>query len=167
MNRTRSATFIVFLAALSTATATLVSRFTSWDDLTQKSPDIIIARCTAVPDTRLNVDDMVWADIEVLSVLKGDTWPGTARMVSQYRPYPGERFLMFATYQNDKRYPAYNATEAYRVVPFESYLLTIALTGRPLTEQIQLVLRQRLEDLNHGWKPADDEKKRLKEGLKK
>jgi hypothetical protein len=167
MNRIQCTTFIVFLGALSTAAAVIVGKFTSWDDLRDESPSIIIARCTAVSDTGLIVDDMVWADIEVLSVLKGHAWFGRARMVSQYRPHPGERFLMFSTNQVDRRYPVYNATEAYRIVPFDSDVLTKQLIGKSLTEQIQLVLRQRLEDLNRSWKNADEEKKRLKEGLKK
>jgi hypothetical protein len=167
MNRTQCSTFIVFLGALSTATAVLVARFTSWDDLRDKSPSIIIARCTAVPDNQLIVDGVAWADIEILSVLKGHAWPGTARIASQYRSHPGERFLLFANNQVDRRYPMYNATEAYRVVPFDSEILTKQLIGKSLNEQIQLVLRQRLEDLNRSWKNADDEKKRLREGLKK
>jgi hypothetical protein len=99
------------------AMAVPILPFTSWDDISEKSPDIVIARCTVTaPDGPVG-DGMVWSDIEVLSVLKGDTKPGVARMVSQHCPRQGERFLMFSTYQSNHLYRAYNATETYRVVP--------------------------------------------------
>ena len=41
-------TMLVLLGAVSTAMAVIVLPFTSWEDLTRKSPDIIIARCTEV-----------------------------------------------------------------------------------------------------------------------
>lgn len=167
MNRIRNAIFIALVAAASTATAVLIARFTSWDDLTQKSPDIVIARCTATPDTLIIVDGMIWSDIEVLSVLKGDTKAAAARMVSQYSPHRGERFLMFSTYQSNERYRAYNATEKYRVVPLGPYFSTNDLTGKPLAEQIQIVLRRRLQDLNRDMEYATEEKKRLEGGLTK
>ena|ERR1043166_4806211 len=94
----------------------VVARFTRWNDLTKNSPDIVIARCTTTPpDASTMPDGMGWADIEVMSVLKGDTRPGRAQMVSQYWLHQGERFLMFATYQSNELYRAYNATEAYRL----------------------------------------------------
>ena len=49
MNMKLRSTMLVLLFAVSTATAVIILPFTSWDDLTKKSPDIIIARCTATP----------------------------------------------------------------------------------------------------------------------
>ena len=141
--------------------------FTSWDDISKKSPDIIIARCTVTTPDGPIADGMVWSDIEVTTVLKGDTTPGTARMVSQYVPRQGERFLMFSTYQSNEPYRAYNATETYRVVPLGRNLLTNGLTGKTLDEQIQFVLRHRLEELRRELKEGAEEKKRLEEALKK
>src|SRR5216117_3727606 len=117
MNMKLRSTMLVLLFAVSTATAVIILPFTSWDDLTKKSPDIIIARCTATPQPMVVADGMIRSDIEVMSVLKGDTKPGSARMFSQYWPRQGERFLMFATYQGNHLYRAYNATETYRIVP--------------------------------------------------
>ena len=145
----------------------MVANFKSWDELTQKSPDLIIARCTETPKSGLVADGMIWADIEVLSVLKGDTKPGAARMVSQFSPHQGQRFLMFSTYQSNELYRAYNATEEYRVVPIGPYFQLDQLTGKPLAEQIQTVLRQRLEDLKRESEHAAEEKKRLEAGLAK
>jgi len=48
MNIKLRPTVIVLLVAVSTAMAVRILPFTSWDDLTRKSPDIIIARCTEV-----------------------------------------------------------------------------------------------------------------------
>src|SRR2546425_12343942 len=41
---------ICVLVAVTTATAVIILPFTSWDDLTRKSPNIIIARCTTTPE---------------------------------------------------------------------------------------------------------------------
>ena len=157
---------VVLLAAVS-AFAVAVAPFTSWDDISKKSPDIIIARCTVTtPDGPVG-NGMVWSDIEVLSVLKGDTKPGVARMVSQHVPRQGERFLMFSTYQSNELYRAYNATETYRVVPLGGSFSTNELSGKALDEQIKLVLRHRLEELKRELQQGTDEKKRLEEALKK
>jgi hypothetical protein len=167
MNMKTSAMILGLLVAASSAFATAVIPFTSWEDISRKSPDIIIARCAVTtPDGPIG-NGMVWTDIEVLSVLKGDTKPGTARMVSQYVPRQGERFLMFSTYQSNEHYRAYDATETYRVVPLGRYFLTNGLTGKTLDEQIQFVFRHRLEELSRELKDGAEEKKRLEEALKK
>ena len=80
-SRTSTAIFIAFLISIATAAAIGIARFTSWDDLAQNSPDIIIARCTETPKSGGVVNGMIWADIEVVSVLKGNTKPGAARMI--------------------------------------------------------------------------------------
>jgi hypothetical protein len=161
-------TMLVLLVAVSSAAAVIIGPFKSWDDLNKKSPDIIIARCTVTtPDGTPIGDGMVWSDIEVLSVLKGDTKPGATLMVSLYWPRQGERFLMFATYQSNQLYRVYNATETYRIVPLGRYFLTNELTGKPLDEQIQVVLRRRLEDVNRELEKNAKEKNSLEEGLKR
>jgi hypothetical protein len=74
---------------------------------------------------------------------------------------------MFSTYQSNEHYRAYNATETYRVVPLGRYFLTNGLTGKTLDEQIQFVLRHRLEELKRELKDGAEEEKRLEETLKK
>ena len=98
MNLKQLSAMIVFFVAVGTAMAVIISPFTGWDDLTRKSPDIVIARCATTPNPTVIGDGMISSDVEVLSVLKGDTKPGVAHMVSQYWPHQHERFLMFATY---------------------------------------------------------------------
>jgi hypothetical protein len=163
----KSATIALLLATISSAFAVILGPFTSWDDLTRKSPDIIIARCTATPEPAFIADGLIWSDIEVTSVLKGDTKPGKARMVSQYWPHQGERFLMFSIYQSNGHYQAYNAPETYRIVPLDRYFTTNGLSGKTLNEQIQFMLQHRLEALNRELQDGADEKKRLEEGVKK
>jgi len=166
MNWKLSYTVTALLAAFSTASAVFILPFTSWDDLTKKSPDIVIARCTATakPD---GPDGMIWSEIEVVTVLKGDTKPAAAKMVSQYWPHQGDQFLMFSTYQSNELYRAYNATETYRIIPIHRYFQTSELTGKPLTEQIQLILHRRLDDLGKELERTTEEKKRLEQSLNK
>ena len=166
MNMKQLSAMIVLFVAVGTAMAVIISPFTGWDDLTRKSPDIVIARCVTTPNPTVVGDGMISSDVEVLAVLKGDTKPGVARMVSQYWPRQSERFLMFATYQSNQLYRAYNATETYRIVPLGRYFPTNALAGKSLDEQIQLVLRRRLEDVNRELQKNAEEKKRLEKGLK-
>lgn len=136
MNMKTSARLVLLLAAASSTFAVSISPFTSWDDLTKQSPDIVIARCTATPEPKFIMDGQIWSDIEVLTVLKGDTKPGTARMVSGYWPHQGERFLMFSAWRTNQTYRAYNATEAYRVVPLGLHFRPYVLAGKSLDEQI-------------------------------
>jgi hypothetical protein len=161
-------TFLIILGMLvvaGSAFAVILLPFTSWDDLSSKSPDIIIARCANTPEPMIVNDGMIWSDIEVISVLKGDTKPGTARMVSQYGPCQGERFLLFSTYQSNELYRAYNATETYRVVPLGRLFQTNELSGKTLDAKIQLVLQHRLEELKRELEQGEVEKKRLEQGL--
>jgi len=151
MNRKLSHTIIALLAAFGTASAVLVWPFTSWDDLTRNSPDIVIARCTTTPDPKLIADGQIWSEVEILTVLKGDTKPATANMVSQYWPHQDEQFLMFSTYQSNEFHRAYNATEAYRIIPIDRNFQIKELTGKPLTEQIRLILSRRIDDVRIDW----------------
>ena len=162
----KTVTIVGLLAAVG-ALAVPIAPFTSWDEISKKSPDIVMARCiVTAPDGPIS-DGMVWSDIEVLSVLKGDTKPGVARMVSQHAPRQGERFLMFSTYQSNDLYRAYNATETYRIVSLGRDFLTNELSGKPLDVQIKLVLRHRLEEVTRELQQSTEEKKRLEEVLRR
>ena len=110
MNMKQLSAMIVLFVAVGTAMAVIISPFTGWDDLTTKSPDIIIARCATTPNPTGIGDGMISSDVEVLAVLKGDTKPGVAHMVSLYWPHQDERFLMFANYQSNQLYQAYKTT---------------------------------------------------------
>src|SRR5262245_10479017 len=121
---------MAWLAVASTASAVFLQPFLSWEILSEKSPDIVIARCTPTPAPKLIKDGMIWSEIEVVSVLKGDTKPARARMVSQYWPYRDEQFLMFGTYQSNELYSAYNAAEKYRIVLLPASFDVSQLAGK-------------------------------------
>jgi hypothetical protein len=152
---------------------TLIDQFRGWNDLIDKSHDIIIAKCTATLGTTkpekltIIIDGVIPSDIQVISVLKGNTKVGPSHMASQYWPYQGEKFLLFANYRNDQYYTGYNAVEAYRVIPLNRHFQTNELSGKSLNEQIQLMLSQRLADINDELQRDTDEKKRIEEGFKK
>lgn len=126
-----------------TAFAVLISPFTSWEDLIAKSPDIVIARCIATPEQMIVINGMIWSNIEVMSVIKGDTQQGAARMVSQFGQCHDEQILVFATHESNKTYRGYNATEAYRVVLLDQELRISELAGKTLYQKIELALRHK------------------------
>ena len=100
------------LAVVVSVLAIPISPFKGWDDLIDKSPDIIIARCMATqdlltPKPKSFFSNVFSSDIEVISVLKGNTMPGPSHMTSLYFPYRGEYFLVFASsfqYETDLVY---------------------------------------------------------------
>jgi hypothetical protein len=160
----------IFFAAICTAWALLLNPFASWDDLTEKTPDIIVGRCIATedmmaPKPTIIFGNVVNSDIEVISVLKGDTKPGLSHLASLYRPYRGEYFLAFAEHFTYQTNSGYEANEEYRVIPISPYFRRNELNGKPLKEQIQLVLQVRLEDLNKELAHDTEEKMRVVAGL--
>jgi hypothetical protein len=164
-------TFIGLLVAL-TAFGRLFSEFKSWDDLTEQSPDIVIARCTSTlgSDTTnkfyVIIDGWIPSEIEVVSVLKGNTRLGAAHMMSTYWPHRDEQFLLFGTYHSDTNFGRYTVNEDYRVIPLNHYFKTNMLPGGTLEEKIRWVLQSRLTDLNEELEKGQKEKKRLEAGLK-
>ena len=86
---------ISLLAVTFSAFAVRIAPFTSWEDLTKKSPDIIIAQCITTPESVVIINGMNWSNIEVISVLKGDTKAGVACMVWEYGPCQGEQVFIF------------------------------------------------------------------------
>jgi hypothetical protein len=168
-------TLVMLLAGVSTALAPIKVPFTSWDDMTRRSTDIVIARCTATaPDKVPNASGFVsyglsltWSDIEVVSVLKGGTKPGAARMLSEYWPNQGECLLLFASFGTNQPSAGYNAIERYRVVPLGHYVRTSDWTGKSLDEQIQWSLRRRVNILKTELEAGAEEMKRLEAGIKR
>ena len=144
--------------------------FSGWPWLQQKSRDIIIGRCglTADPDAvgkdgvALNMRGLINSDIQIVSVLKGTTNSGTARLTSEYWPRQGEYYLVFAHYHDD----FYQAVEKYRIVPLGPHFTTNSLSGKSLNQQIRALLQHRLDMLNCEMQQAQEEKARLEEGLK-
>ena len=132
-------TILIILLFLLTGFATFgvfISEFRGRDDLIEISPDIIVAKCTSTygmkpSDKRLLISDgVIPSDVEVLSVLKGNTKPGPAQLQSQYWPYAGQQFAVFGWYSDG----AYSAVESYRIVPLSRYFSLGTLSGKTLGE---------------------------------
>src|SRR5271154_280458 len=92
---------IILLMFAITAMARIIIPFKDWQTLIQNSPDIVIARGVTDPDGNMGLNGINVSDIQVLSVLKGDTMPGQAKIASEYCPRKGERFLMFSRFWRD------------------------------------------------------------------
>jgi hypothetical protein len=163
---------LALVVAAVTVMAVPIQPFTSWRDLTERAADISIARCSKTPDpfnmktNGVGIDmegGLIESDIEVLFVLKGATNVGPTRLLSQYWPRQGENYLIFSS----GHVGSCQAIEPYRVVPLGTYFPTNVLAGKPLEQQIQVVLQYRLVHLNQELTVMQEEKKRLEEGLKK
>jgi len=152
--------------------------FSGWGELTTKSPDIIVARCNRTPDPFKDhgagpTGALFNSDIEIMAILKGATnWGleplkipslGPARLCSEYVPRQGEYYLLFSVYD----YGYYQTLQNYCVVPLGLYFSTNSITGKPLDEQIQILLKRRLDDLNRQMNEEEEEKDRLEEALQK
>jgi hypothetical protein len=169
----RFALIATLLVAAGTAWALLVGRFTSWTDLIEQSPDIIIARCVAThdglkPEPTKSYVNVFFSDIEVISVLKGTNRLGTSHLTSEARPFRGELFLLFANYESNQDDTGYAAIEDYRVIPIvagPNSWLTNRLAGKSLNEQVQMIINWRLSDLNHEMERDNEEMARLKLNL--
>ena len=119
------------------------------------------------PDPMLRIDGMISSDIQVVSVLKGNTKAGISKMISQYWPHQGERFLMFSQFQGNQSEPDYYAAETFRIVPLSPLFSTNSLAGKSIDRQIQIIFQSRLADLKREIKNDTEEKQRLEEWLTK
>ena len=168
---------IMLLLAITGLTfGVIIDTFRSWNDLMETSPDIIIARCTATPDFTppgvtpklvFNFGGGCISDIEVLSVLKGDTKPGLSQLMSFYKPHQGELFTIISSrILTIGTNSYYSANEDYKIIPLNPDFQTSILNGKTLDEQIQMILTSRLKDLNDETARDNAEIERLKQGLK-
>jgi hypothetical protein len=165
---------LLLVVAASSLLAVILFPFPGWNSIGKISPSIIIAKCkssakwTWVTNGVVHsmADGITLSDIEVVSVLKGGSVPpGTkATLASQYWACQGETYLLFAT---DFDGSMCHAIEDYRVVPLGHGFPTNILTGKPLDEQIKVILQYRYALLTNEMSHAQTEKQRLEEFLKK
>jgi hypothetical protein len=168
---------IVLLASAIATFGTIIDHFRGWSELINSSPDVVIARCTATPDFFAQSSDTPrfienigggWtSDIDVISILKGNTKTGLSKLSSFYKPYQGELFVIFSTrILTVGTNSCYSANEDYKIIPLNSDFRINDLNGKTLDEQIQLILKSRLKDLDDEIARDNQEKVRLQEGLK-
>lgn len=162
---------LTLAVAASTAIAVVVQPFSSWESLIRRSPDIVIARCNMTPARAIVQKDgtvlefrdgLIPSDIEVILALKGRTNLGPAILDSQFLPRQGEQYLIFSIFHDG----LYQAVEPFRVIPLSLSFPTNMMAGKSFNEQIRALLQYRLNMLNREMEQAQEEKKRLEEGLK-
>jgi hypothetical protein len=135
------------------ASAVITYPFTSWVELENGTPDIVIARCTETPDpynirttngNYLLFEGTIESKIDVLSVLKGATKPGPALLSAEFWPRQRECYLIFGIYDDGK----YHAYGDFHVVPLGTEAhSTNQLAGKSLDDQIKVLVHARLVDL--------------------
>ena len=86
-----------------------------------------------------------------------------SRLLTDHKLWQGENYLIFGHYDGG----IYQAFEEYRVIPLGVDFSTNSITGKPLDEQLQILFKQRIENLNREIENDKAEKQRLVEGLKK
>jgi hypothetical protein len=153
-----------------------MDHFLGWNDLIDGSPSIVIARCTMTPGfippgvtptmTIVEGGGRV-SDIEVISVLKGNTKTGPAQLMSFYKPCQGELFAIFAArILTVATNSYYSANEDYKIIPLNADFPVGELKGKTRNEQIQIILAARLKDLKEETARNNEETERLRQGLK-
>lgn len=155
----------MLLSALG-ALARIINAFSGWDQLEESSPYIIIARCeqSTAPLHVTFTENAPKSDsaINILFVLKGTNDVTSARLQTDHDLRQGENYLVFG-YDNSGIYQAY---EEYRVIPLGADFSTNSITGKPLDEQLQILFKRRIDNLNREIQNDEAEKQRLEEGIK-
>lgn len=161
---------LILLIVASTASAVLLSEFAGYDWLEQHSPDIFVARCVTNPPTLLpsNSESIVNAfSIQVVSSIKGTNRYVTAPLSSMHWLNVGDNYLIYGRFEDGICY----ATEEFRVIPLGRELwagtFTNLIAGKPLPEQLQILLKRALENVNRNMNREREEKQRLEEGVMK
>jgi hypothetical protein len=160
-----------FLAAL-TASALMMSFFHGYDDLKEHSSDILIVRCTTnmpppYTDNRTLTDDVNTFSLEVIAVIKGTKFSGSIPLNSTHWLNQGDNYLIFGNCENG----LCEAVEDFRVIPLgrELYAGTItnAIAGKSPDEQLQILFRRAIDNLNRQMKKEQEEKERLEGFIRK
>jgi hypothetical protein len=155
--------FILLLALAACAApcrAELYGEFGSWQELAEKSPDIVFAECRTTPNPTVILDGIIRTEIEVLNVLKGHSKTGPATLYSSFHPRQGERFLLFAHFSVKDGEKLYGATESYRAVPLGLHY-RLDHEGQPLEAQIQRMLDARRDMVEQEIRRLEAERHRM------
>ncbi len=159
----------IFLAVF-TATAVLTTLFPGYDELKNRSSDIVVARCITNPPTLLHFGadaDINTFSIEIVTAIKGTNFAGIVPLVSEQWLTQGDDYLIFGDCENG----TCRAIEDFRVVPLGCPLgegaITNSITGKSLDEEIQTLFKRAINNLDRQIKKDQEEKQRLEEGLKR
>lgn len=141
------------LLSAAVALAIPVGRANDIDDLIAKSPDIFLARVLAAPDSPPGIDQPWEVEVLVLKVLKGNLKPGTTKHKTFQTLQPGETYLLFGPHWGmfPSNFPA-NPDMNYR-----------RLDGKPLRDQVILVLEERKSFIEKRVQELREEQRGLDE----
>ncbi len=161
-------TLSIALLALS-GLAYLVSPFPGYDELEDRSPDIIIVRCTtnAPPPFPRNktINDIDTLAAEIVTTLKGTNSPGPITLNSLHWLNQGDDYLVIGNCADG----VCEAIEDYRVIPLGRELwagdITNAIANKPMNEQLQILFKRSINHLNQEIQRDQQEKQRLEEDL--
>lgn len=134
--------FSLFASAAS-AFAVRVQPFTSWAELINKSPDIVIARCVSYPEQQIYVG-IIKSSINVISVVKGDTQLGPAELASLRACSFDTPVLIFSEFKQAEGKPGYIAIETYRLMPLAPDFDFSQLPNNNPDQRLSLILQHRL-----------------------
>jgi hypothetical protein len=150
-------TIIVLFCSLASGSALQGPVFSSWDDLIHISSHIMIV---SISNPSYHSDGTALSDAKVISVLKGDGKTNMIlHLVTIYYPYDGERLLIFFNGELDRTNAEFipdGVVPINRLVPLDRLL-----AGKNLKEQIGILLKGRLKDLNDEMASDNAEKAQL------
>jgi hypothetical protein len=164
--KTKIAVILIMLGIISVM-ARLPASFLGWDQLKSNSPEIIIAdpKEPTPSTTKILFDDGPNFDfgISVLSVLKGTNGVRHARLLSDHDLRIREAYLVFGKYRDG----IYFADGDFSTVPLGRTFKQEMIAGKPLEEQLQILFKLAVDNLNSEIASKEAEKKRLETALQK
>jgi hypothetical protein len=157
------ACFLILISTVAISIAWVTSPFTTWQNVIERSSNIIVVRCDTSPQPDSYGGGLTKTDVSVVDVLKGPTNANSAPLVSSYLPRQGEYYLVFANFSEGY----YNAYADYNIVLVGSHYEKEMAAGNTLDEKVRSLLKRRLGFLTKQIELEEKEKQRLEEGLKK
>lgn len=71
-----------------------IAPFVNTEDFVERARDIVVAKCLAVHDDQPKDDDLYAADVEIVSVFKGDKKAGKAKIATIYPMAKGKTYML-------------------------------------------------------------------------
>lgn len=156
---------IVILITMNVAASVLIP-FEDWDQVFEKSPDIVVATCwNPTPPTPSVNRNGPGSDcqVEILSVLKGTNDATSVRLLTEHELQKGSTYLVLGQYNEQGLY----ALEDYRVIQLNKGFRLKSLDGKTLDEKIKILFQSGVDYMNQKIQEDNDERDRLKQALQK
>ena len=158
--------FLLLLIPICTI-ARIVVPFQGWGRLKDTSPYIAIVQCgkptPLVPNELTIGGPKSDSEIQVVFFLKGTNSLNSARLQTDRQLWQGEYYLVFGYYEDG----IYKAYEQYRTIHLGSDFSTNLIVGKSLDDQLQVLFKHSLFNLNRQLKEEQEEKQHLEEGIEK